>query len=102
MIVYMPEDHCIQAADKVHGLIDKYDGRIKAVAVRRGLSMLAVKGFGLEESPGIITGISRPLSEKSINIHGIYTVSSTIFVLVDWKVREMALSMLKEAFSCKR
>lgn len=102
MIVYMPEDHCIQAADKVHKLIDKYDGRIKAVAVRRGLSMLAVKGFGLEESPGIITGISRPLSEKSINIHGIYTVSSTIFVLVDWKVREIALSMLKEAFNCKR
>ncbi|MEM2740035.1 MAG: aspartate kinase [Candidatus Bathyarchaeia archaeon] len=99
IIVYMPEDLCVNIADRVHRLVEKYRGKVKAIAVRRGLCMFAVRGFGLEESPGIIAGISKPLSEKNINIHGVYTVSSTVFILVDWSVKDVVFSTLKDVFS---
>ncbi|MCS7113245.1 MAG: aspartate kinase [Nitrososphaerota archaeon] len=98
IIVYMPEDLCIDIADRVHRLVEKYSGKVKAIAVRRGLCMLAVRGFGLEESPGIIASVSKPLSEKNINIHGVYTVSSTVFILVDWSVKDVVFSILKSVF----
>lgn len=97
-IIYMPEDLCVDVANRVHGLIDKYRGKIKAIAVRRGLCMFAIRGFGLEESPGIIANISKPLSEKNINIHGVYTVSSTVFIIVDWNAKDLVFSTLKNVF----
>jgi len=98
MIVYLPEDLCISVADKVHQLVEKYRKEVKAIAVRRGLSLLAVRGFGLEESPGIIASISKPLSEKNVNIHGMYTVSSTVFILVDWNSKDIVISTLRSIF----
>jgi aspartate kinase len=98
IIVYMPEDLCVSVADRVHQLVEKYGKEVKAIAIRRGLSLLAVRGFGLEESPGIIASISKPLSEKNVNIHGMYTVSSTVFILVDWNSKDIVISTLRNVF----
>jgi aspartate kinase len=94
----MPEDLCVSVADRVHQLVEKYGKEVKAIAIRRGLSLLAVRGFGLEESPGIIASISKPLSEKNVNIHGMYTVSSTVFILVDWNSKDIVISTLRNVF----
>lgn len=99
LLVYTPESICVEAAAKIHRLIEKYRGRALAVAVRKGLSLIAIRGFGLEESPGVIARISQPVSREGINIHGIYTVSSTVFLLVDWNLKDRVLEILKKSFS---
>ena len=66
-----------------------------AVAVRRGMSLLTVKGVGLEDSPGIIAKISETLRANNINIFGILTITSSVIVVLDWKVRKLAAQLMR-------
>jgi aspartate kinase len=69
----------------------------RAMAVKKGLVFLKISGVGLEETHGIIGEISETLRLHNININGMLTITSSIFVFVDWNEREKALTLITNA-----
>jgi aspartate kinase len=66
-----------------------------ALATRRGLGLITVKGVGLEETPGVVAKISEVLRENNINIFGILTITSSVVIVLDWKVRNRAGRLIR-------
>ena len=69
----------------------------KAMAVKKDLVFLKIRGVGLEETQGIIGKISEILRVNSINIAGILTIASSILLFVDWIQREKALELIRKS-----
>jgi aspartate kinase len=96
-ILYVSEEKNIdQLINEVHKTVLN-SPETKAMAVKRDLVFLKISGVGLEETHGIIGRLSETLSENSINISGILTITSSILVFVDWNERENALRLIKHA-----
>jgi len=96
-ILYVSEEKNIdQLINQVHKTVLN-SPETRAMAVKRGLVFLKISGVGLEETHGIIGEISETLRLNSINISGILTIASSIFVFVDWTERENALKLIKNA-----
>ncbi len=68
-----------------------------AVAVRRGLAQVTVKGAGLEDTPGLIARIGEILRANRVNIYGILTITSSIIVFVEWKLRRLATRLIRKS-----
>jgi aspartate kinase len=66
-----------------------------ALAARMGMALITVKGTGLEETPGLVAKIGDALHTSNINIFGILTITSSVLVLVDWKVRKQAGKLIR-------
>jgi aspartate kinase len=66
-----------------------------ALAVRQGMALITVKGVGLEETPGVVAKISDALRSNNINIFGMLTITSSVVVLLDWKVRKLAARLIR-------
>lgn len=69
----------------------------KAMAVKKDLVFLKIRGVGLEETHGIIGKVSEVLRVNGINIAGILTITSSILLFVDWSEREKALELIRNA-----
>ena len=69
----------------------------KAMAVKKDLVFLKIRGVGLEETQGIIGKISEILRVNSLNIAGILTIASSILLFVDWSQREKALELIRKS-----
>ena len=67
----------------------------QALAARMGMALITVKGTGLEETPGLVAKIGDALHTSNINIFGILTITSSVLVLVDWKVRKQAGKLIR-------
>jgi aspartokinase len=72
------------------------------MAVRQDLAFLKVTGVGLEETPGVVGRISDPLRLSSINIFGIFTITSSIIVFVGWNDREKAMALIRDSLKGDR
>jgi len=68
-----------------------------AIAVRDSLSLIRIAGVGLVDTPGLIASVTEPLRESSLNIYGIFTIASSIVMMVDWAQREKALRLVKKS-----
>jgi aspartate kinase len=68
-----------------------------SLAVRRGLAFITVKGVGLEDSPGVVAKISETLRANNINIFGLLTITSSVMVVLDWKVRKQAVRLIRDS-----
>jgi len=68
-----------------------------AIAARMGMALITVKGVGLEETPGLVAKVSDALRSSNINIFGILTITSSILVLVDWKLRKQAEKLIRDS-----
>ncbi len=96
-ILYVSEEKNIEELiNQVHKTVLN-SPETKAMAVKKSLVFLKISGVGLEETHGIIGEISETLRLNSINISGILTIASSIFVFVDWNEREKALTLIKNA-----
>jgi len=96
LILYLP-DECPQSIlESVHSVVLKHRETL-AMAVRKGMALLVVRGVGLEETPGLIGGIAEPLRQNHINIFGILTITSSIQVFVDWKDCDKAISLTRKS-----
>ena len=96
-ILYVSEEKNIETlVNQVHKTVLN-SPETKAMAVKKGLVFLKISGVGLEETHGIIGKISETLRLNNINISGILTIASSIFVFVDWNERENALKLIKKA-----
>jgi aspartokinase len=49
----------------------------------------------LEETPGVVARVSDALRSSNINIFGVLTITSSVLVLVDWKVRKQAGKLIR-------
>ena len=67
------------------------------MAVRRGMALITIRGVGLEATPGVTARISEALEMNNINIFGILTITSSVWVFLDWKVRKTAVPLIRKA-----
>lgn len=96
-ILYVSEEKNIDhLVNQVHKTVLN-SPETKAMAVKKSLVFLKIIGVGLEETHGIIGEISETLRLHNINISGMLTIASSIFVFVDWNERENALRLIKNA-----
>jgi aspartate kinase len=73
----------------------------KAMAVKKDIVFLKIRGVGLEETQGIIGIVSEVLRVNGINISGILTITSSILLFVDWSEREKALELIRNSLRSK-
>jgi len=96
-IVYVKETQKLQQQiTRLHDAILN-DPHGIALAVRIGMALITVRSIGLEERPGVVARISDALRSASINMFGVLTITSSVLVLVDWKVRRKAASLIRSS-----
>ncbi len=99
IVIYISESKSLDIAKKVHAIVLKNPDTLIAVALRRSLALISIRGIGLEETPGIIGKITEPLGRKGINIHGIFTITSTINLIVTQDDVEQACKLIMDVLS---
>jgi len=95
LILYLPINVAETLLESLHSIVVR-DERALALAVRKDLAFVRVKGLGLEETPGIISSISKALNSVGVNIYGIFTIASSIQMFVDTKDKEKAIRLIEE------
>jgi len=89
-ILYLSQTPSLRGQiSRLHDVVAK-DPHGLAIAARMGMALITIKGVGLEETPGVVARISDALRSSNINIFGVLTITSSVLVLVDWKVRKQA------------
>lgn len=96
LILYVPSDGSGEVLEALHSIVTA-DERTVAIAVRRNLAFISVKGVGLEETPGIVRAISDALSTANINIYGIFTITSSVLLFVHLKDRERTIELISNS-----
>jgi len=95
LILYLPMNVTENLLESLHSIVVK-DERALAMAVRKDLAFIRVKGVGLEETPGIISSITKALNSVGINIYGIFTITSSVLIFVDLKDKEETIRLTRE------
>ena len=85
-----------QQLSRLHNAVLK-DPHGIALAARMGMALVKVRSIGLEERPGVVARISDALRSSNINMFGVLTITSSVLVFVDWKVRRKAASLIKSS-----
>ena len=83
-----------QQLSRLHNAVLK-DPHVIALAARTGMALVKVRSIGLEDRPGVVARISDALRSANINMFGILTITSSVLVFVDWKVRRKAASLIR-------
>lgn len=96
LILYLPERDSDELLEALHTIVVNNE-KTMALAVRRNLAFVKVKGVGLEETPGIINRIAEALFYQGVNIFGIFTITSSVLVFVDFDDGEQALKLIRES-----
>jgi aspartate kinase len=68
-----------------------------ALAARMGMALITVRSIGLEERLGVVARISDALRSANINMFGVLTITSSVLVFVDWKIRRKAASLIRSS-----
>jgi aspartokinase len=68
-----------------------------ALAARMGMALITVRSIGLEDQPGVVARISDALRSANINMFGVLTITSSVLVFIDWKVRRKAASLIRSS-----
>jgi len=68
-----------------------------ALAARMGMALVTIRSVGLEERPGVIASVSDALRSANINMFGVLTITSSVLVFVDWKVRRKAAVLIRSS-----
>jgi aspartate kinase len=96
LILYLPSNGIEELLEALHSIVVVYDQTL-ALAVKQNLAFIRVRGVGLEETPGIISKLAESLYSARINIFGIFTITSSILVFVDFNDREKAIKLIQKS-----
>ena len=95
LVLYLPMDAADNLLESLHSIVIK-DRKTLALAVRKNLAFVRVKGLELEETPGILSSITKALNSAGVNIYGIFTITSSIMAFVDFKDKERTVRLTEE------
>ena len=96
-ILYLSQTQSLRRQiSRLHDIVAK-DPHGLAIAARMGMALITIKGVGLEETPGLVARISDALRSSNINMFGVLTITSSVLVLVDWKVRKQAGNLIRSS-----
>jgi aspartate kinase len=101
LILYLPENGENSLLEALHSIVTSH-GQTLALAVRKDLAFIRVKGTELEDTPGIINKIAEALFAGGINIFGIFTITSSVSVFVDLNDREKATKLIQKSIKGNR
>ena len=82
--------------EKVHEVILTHEETL-AMSVRKKLAFLKIEGVDLEKTPGLIGRISEVLRVNALNIFGLMTITSSILLFINWKEKEKAIKLIRNA-----
>ena len=100
-ILYVSDENNLDLLfNDIHQTVLAHD-EAKAMAIKKDLVFLKIRGVGLEETQGIIGKISEILRINGINIAGILTIASSILLFVDWNQKETALELIRKSLRSK-
>ena len=94
VILYLPGSLSDKIFECLHFIVIKNEKSV-AMAIRKNIAYIKVKGIKLEETPGIIEVISKTLSSKNINILGIFTITSSVQIFIDMDNADTAIEELR-------
>lgn len=100
-ILYLPKAEAHELLERLHSTVIERE-ELTAMAVGRDLALIKIKGLGLEDTPGVIRSVTDALYKKSMNIYGLFTIASSVQLLVDWKEKDVALKVIKRAMAQKQ
>jgi len=89
LVAYVEDRHLERVCEELHDVVLR-NRETLALASRRGLALLRVSAIGLQDTPGSIASITGMLAKRGINVFGLYTVVSEIFLLVSAEEKEIA------------
>ncbi len=69
------------------------------MAVKKDLTFVRVKGVGLEDTPGVVSNITKALNSEGVNIYGIFTITSSVVIFVDFKDEEKTVRLMKKTLT---
>jgi len=95
LIMYLPENAVRDVLEGFHEVVLKSD-RVLALAVSPKLALIRVRGAYLSETPGVLNTVSEALYSQGLNIYGVFTITSSICLFVEWDRRVEALKTLEE------
>jgi len=101
LILYLPEKSAKELLEALHSIVVNHKETL-ALAVRKNLAFIRIKGVGLEETPGIISRLAESLYSEGINIFGIFTITSSVSVFVDLKDKNKALRLMQKSIKANR
>ena len=101
IILYLPESAGNKILEPLHSVVIN-NPQALAMAVRKNIAFIKVKGVGLEETPGIIRKVSQALYFQRINIFGIFTITSSVELFIDMNDVERALTTLRSAIKANK
>ena len=94
LILYLPSKAAEGILEALHSIVVR-DEKALAMAVRKDLAYIRVKGVGLEETPGVISNITKALNTEGINIYGVFTITSSVVIFVDMKDKEKTINLME-------
>jgi aspartate kinase len=94
LILYMPSKAAEGILDSIHSTVVNSENA-QAMAVRKDLAFIRVKGVGLEETPGVIGSITKALNSDGINIYGAFTITSSVVIFVDLRDKEKTVRLIE-------
>jgi aspartate kinase len=101
IVLYLPESSAEDILEPLHSVVINNPQAV-AMAVRKNIAFISVKGAELEETLGIFRKISKALHSQNINIFGILTVASSAEIFIDMNDVEKALTAIRSALKVNR
>jgi len=95
VILYLPMEAAGDLLESLHSIVVG-DGKAQAMAVKKDLAFVRVKGVGLENTPGIVNDLTKALNSEAINIYGIFTITSSVAIFVDLKDEKRTVRLMEE------
>ena len=98
IILYLPSKAAEGILESIHSIVVS-DEKTQAMAVKKDLTFVRVKGVGLEDTPGVVSNITKALNSEGVNIYGIFTITSSVMIFVDFKDEEKTVRLMEKTLT---
>jgi len=98
IILYLPSKAAEGILESIHSIVVS-DEKAQAMAVKKDLTFVRVKGVGLEDTPGVVSNITKALNSEGVNIYGIFTITSSVVIFVDFKDEEKTVRLMEKTLT---
>jgi aspartate kinase len=98
VILYLPSKAAEGILESLHSIVVG-DEKAQAMAVKKDLAFVRVKGVGLEDTPGVVSNITKALNSEGVNIYGIFTITSSIVIFVNLEDKEKTVRLMTETLA---